>query len=69
VDFYRPRSGLNQRTLGPIANTLTTTPPMTTFTFKIILNKRVQLSEVNRLLDTTCYFYVVTMINFTLDSM
>jgi hypothetical protein len=29
LEIYRPRSGLNQRTLGPKASTLTTTPPRT----------------------------------------
>jgi hypothetical protein len=29
-DFYRPRPGLNQRTLGPMQSTLTIRPPRTT---------------------------------------
>jgi hypothetical protein len=30
ADLYRPRPGLNSRTLGPMASTLTTRPPRTT---------------------------------------
>jgi hypothetical protein len=30
ADFYRPRPGLNLRTFGPVASTLTTRPPKTT---------------------------------------
>jgi hypothetical protein len=34
VDFYRPRPGLNQRTLGPMASTLTITPLRTHFNLR-----------------------------------
>jgi hypothetical protein len=31
TDFYRPCLGLNPRAMGPVANTITTIPPRTTF--------------------------------------
>jgi hypothetical protein len=33
LKIHRPRSGSNPRTLGPVASTLTTSPPRTTFAF------------------------------------
>jgi hypothetical protein len=44
LKIQRPRSGLNPRTLGPVASTLTTSPPRSTYTIFIPLFKKMHIT-------------------------
>jgi hypothetical protein len=40
LKIHRPRPGLNPRTLGPVASTLTTRPPRATYTYTLGINMK-----------------------------
>jgi hypothetical protein len=78
LKIHRPRPGLNPRTLGPVASTLTTRPPRATtlsLLFNFSLEDAIRKVQENRDLELKCthqpivYAYTVNLLDQNINAM